>query len=336
MPGTLNNDGENPVAQDSQHRPSTASAVQVNGVFVALLTPFDAAGAVDVEAVTPLVDHVIDAGVDGVVALGTTGEFADLTDDDRDVLTAATVASVRGRVPVVVGIGALGTTQACRYAQRAEQAGADAVLTLPPLFWKLDDEGLFAHFAAVAAATSLPVLLYDIPIFTGASLSPQLVRRVAEELPSVIGIKLTVQDFKSVSDVLTAVKPARPEFSITVGFEDLALSAVLAGADGVISGMANFAAPTLLKLVAAARRGDLDAAASAHREILRLVPVYFQTNPPVLALKHLSSAYGAPISPFVRSSHHSDPSLGREVRQWVGTVTGSSNLSGQAGRGALM
>lgn len=301
--------------------PSRTRSVRVGGVYVALLTPFDEAGAVDGAALAALVEHVLEGGVDGVVALGTTGEFADLGDDDRDLVVRATVAAVRGRVPVVAGIGALGTGEACRNAARAEQAGADVVLALPPLFWKLDDEGLFAHFAAVAAATALPVLLYDIPIFAGSRLSPLLVRRVAQELPQVIGIKLTVQDFMSVSDILGAVKSVRPEFSVTVGFEDLALSAVLAGGDGVISGMANFLAPTLVELVGAARRGDLAAAATAHREVMRLFPVYSQANPPVLALKVLSAAHGVPIGPAVRSAHHADPTSGRAVADWVGTVS---------------
>lgn len=291
--------------------------MQVGGVFVALLTPFDADGAVDVRTLTDLVDGLVAAGVDGLVALGTTGEFADLTDEERRVVSDATVAAARGRVPVVVGVGALGTAAACSYAEQAEHAGADVVLSLPPLFWKLDDEQLFAHFAAVAAATSLPVLLYDIPLFAGASLSPQLVRRVAVELPSVIGIKLTVSDFGSVSKVLAAVKPARPEFSVTVGFEDLALSATLAGGDGVISGMANFCAPALIQLVAAVRRGDLADAAAAHQEVMRLFPVYFQSNPPILALKTLARELGAPIEPVVRTPVHEDADVVARVGAWV-------------------
>ena len=301
-----------PVVDDATTKP-----VLVQGVFVALLTPFDAAGAVDPEALTALVEQVVDQGADGVVALGTTGEFADLDDDDRDLVTRTAVAAARGRVPVVVGIGGLSTAGACRNAARAESAGADVVLALPPLFWKLDDDGLFAHFAAVAGATGLPVLLYDIPIFAGARLSPQLVRRIALELPQVVGIKLTVQEFAAVSAVLDAVKPVRPDFSVTVGFEDLTLSAVLAGGDGAISGMANFLAPTLVELVAAARRDDLAAAATAHREVLRLFPVYFQANPPVLALKLLSAAYGVPVRATVRSAHLADPSAGQRARDWV-------------------
>ena len=202
-------------------RRSVASNVKVSGLFVALLTPFDTSGQLDRAALTGLVEHTLRDGVDGVVALGTTGEFADLTPGERLAVVETTVAAVRGRVPVAVGIGALGTAEACAHAVVAKDAGADAVLSLPPLFWKLDDAELFEHFATVARATDLPVLLYDIPVFAGASLSPALVRRIAEELPSVVGIKLTVPDFGSISSVLAAVKPVRPDFSVTVGFEDL-------------------------------------------------------------------------------------------------------------------
>lgn len=305
--------------------------VNVSGLFVALFTPFDSAGNVDRDGLARLVEHTLRGGVDGVVALGTTGEFADLTPAERLTVVETTVAAVRGRVPVVVGIGALGTVEACNYAVVAEQAGADAVLSLPPLFWKLDDAELFEHFAAVARATDLPVLLYDIPVFAGASLSPALVRRVAEELPSVVGIKLTVTDFRSVSAVLAAVKPVRPDFSVTVGFEDLGLAALLAGADGFISGLANVAAPTIRALVDAVRVGDLAGAAVAHAEVLRLFPVYFQSNPPILALKMLAGAFGIDIEPTVRSRHSAEAV--RRVESWVADVP--SAVAMRTGVGAL-
>jgi 4-hydroxy-tetrahydrodipicolinate synthase len=305
-------------------------SVKVSGLFVALLTPFDGEGDLDPAALTGLVEHTLRGGIDGVVALGTTGEFADLTPEERLAVLETTVAAVRGRVPVVAGIGALGTAEACHHAAVAQQAGADAVLSLPPLFWRLDDAELFEHFAAVARATELPVLLYDIPVFAGASLSPELVRRVAEELPSVVGIKLTVTDFRSVSSILTAVKPVRPEFSVTVGFEDLGLPALLAGADGLISGMANFNAPTLRSLVDAVAEDDLAAAARAHADLLRLFPVYFQANPPILALKVLAGALGVPVAPTVRSRH--DPEVVRRVQRWVADAAESA-LAAHVGRG---
>ena len=296
---------------------SQIGSLEIGGVFVALLTPFGDDGEVDVRALTDLVEGLVAVGVNGLVALGTTGEFADLTDDERRLVMDAVAAAARGRVPVVVGVGSLGTAQACSYAEQAQRAGADAVLSLPPLFWKLDDAALFAHFAAVAAATSLPVLLYDIPVFAGRSLSPELVRRVAVELPSVIGVKLTVSDFRSVAEVLAAVKPVRPDFSITVGFEDLALSVMLAGGDGVISGMANFCAPTLLQMTAAVRGGDLLGAVVAHQQLMRLFPVYFQSNPPILALKMLAHELGVRVNPSVRTPIHEDPGVVARIDTWI-------------------
>ncbi len=299
---------------------SQIGSLEIGGVFVALLTPFGDDGEVDVRALTDLVEGLVAVGVNGLVALGTTGEFADLTDDERRLVIDAVAAAARGRVPVVVGVGSLGTAQACSYAEQAQRAGADAVLSLPPLFWKLDDAALFAHFAAVAAATSLPVLLYDIPVFAGRSLSPELVRRVAVELPSVIGVKLTVSDFRSVAEVLAAVKPVRPDFSITVGFEDLALSVMLAGGDGVISGMANFCAPTLLQMIAAVRGGDLLGAVAAHQQLMRLFPVYFQSNPPILALKMLAHELGVRVNPTVRTPIHEDPNVVARIDTWVDSL----------------
>lgn len=298
---------------------TTTRPALVQGVLVALLTPFDPAGAVDPQALTALVDQVVDQGADGVVALGTTGEFADLDDDERDLVTRTTVAAARGRVPVVVGLGGLSTDgapqrRARRARRRRRGAGAPAAV--------LEARRRRAVRALRGRRRShpLPVLLYDIPIFAGARLSPELVRRVAFELPQVVGIELTVQEFAAVSAVLAAVKPVRPEFSVTVGFEDLALSAVLAGGDGAISGMANFLAPTLVELVAAARRGDLATAAAAHREVMRLFPVYFQSNPPVLALTVLSAAHGVPVGPTVRSRHLTGAAAVERVSGWVATV----------------
>jgi 2-dehydro-3-deoxy-D-pentonate aldolase len=301
-----------------------ARGLHLAGVYVALLTPFSAGGDVDRDALGALLERTLAGGVDGVVALGTTGEFADLLPDERRTVVQTTVATVRGRVPVVVGVGAVGTAESCRHAEDAEAAGADAVLSLPPLYWKLDDAELFAHFAAIAGATSLPVVLYEFPALSGTSLSPQLVRRISQELPSVVGIKLTVPDLRSVVEMLGAVKPGRPDFRVTVGFEDLALSALLHGADGLISGLANVCPSTLRRLVRAVADGDLGAAAQAHAEVLRLVPVYFQSNPPTLAVKALARASGVGIDARVRARH--DPDVLGRVEDWAArTVAGTAD-----------
>jgi 4-hydroxy-tetrahydrodipicolinate synthase len=271
------------------------------GLYVPLLTPLRADGAVDPDVVAGHVDRLLAGGVDGLVALGTTGEFADLTPDERDSVVEATVAAADGRVPVIAGVGGIGTAEACAHARRAEDAGADGVLCLPPLYWKLGDDALPRHFAAVTEATSLPLILYDFPALSGTPLSPALVERAARELPRVAGIKQSGAELRVTHAVLTRVKPHRPDFAVLTGAADLVLPGLLAGTDGTIAAIANVDPTPLAEMLAAHRRGDLEAAAEAHRRVLALLAIPVLSSPPILALKAAARAYGSPLEPVVRT-----------------------------------
>jgi 2-dehydro-3-deoxy-D-pentonate aldolase len=271
------------------------------GCFVPLLTPLTDDGRLDLDAVAPCVERLLAAGVDGLVALGTTGEFADLTPAERADVAAAVVDAAAGRVPVLVGVGGVGTTEARAHARAAAAAGADAVLSLPPLYWKLGDGALLRHAAAVAGATDLPLLLYDFPSLAGTSWSPVLVARIAAEVDQVVGIKPSGPELRFVHALVAAVKPQRPDFRILVGAADLVLPAMLAGADGTIAAIANVFPEAMVELVGAARSGDLARAAQVHRRVLRLLAVPALSTPPILALKAAAQALGAPLRPVVRT-----------------------------------
>src|SRR5215213_6004460 len=167
-----------------------------SGLMPAMVTPFDERGEVDLEAAE---------GVMGIVG---------------------------GRVPVLVGVGAPGTREAVELARHAEGVGADGVLVVTQFYWNVGEEALFAHFAAVARAVGIPVLIYNLPMLTGVDLSPSLVARVAGECPNMVGLKDTVTEYSHTVNVLREVKPGRPDFSVLAGFEDLILPSVLAGGDG--------------------------------------------------------------------------------------------------------
>ncbi|CAN5348871.1 dihydrodipicolinate synthase family protein [soil metagenome] len=274
---------------------------RIAGLYVPLLTPMRAEGAVDTAAVAPHVERLLAGDVDGFVSLGTTGEFADLTGRERERVLAATLDAVGGRRPVLAGVGAVGTAEACEHARAAERAGADAVLSLPPLYWKLDDAGLFRHFATVASATALPLVLYDFPSLAGVGLSPALVERLARSLPQVVGIKASGDRLATVHGLLARVKPVRPGFRVLVGSAGFALPAMLAGADGVIAALANVAPRPLAGIIAAVAAGDLDVAARHHRHVLRLAAVERLGSPTVLGLKAAAAACGAPLEPSVRT-----------------------------------
>jgi 4-hydroxy-tetrahydrodipicolinate synthase len=174
------------------------------------------------------------------------------------------------------------------------------VLVVSPFYWKVGEEGLFRHFATVAKAVDIPVVVYNLPMLTGIDLSPSLIGRLAGEYPNVIGLKDTVTEYFHTVAVLREIKPIRPDFAVLSGWEDLILPSLLAGADGSICAFANVAPELFVSLVEAAKSGDLTKAAELHRRVLTLVTLGAYSDPPIGAIKVAMSKLGVPISPTVR------------------------------------
>ncbi|MDP8952662.1 MAG: 4-hydroxy-tetrahydrodipicolinate synthase [Actinomycetota bacterium] len=270
------------------------------GLIPAMVTPFDELGEVDLGATEAVVERFVDAGVDGVSVLGSNGEFTHLTLPERKRFAEAAVGIVAGRVPVLIGVGATGTREAVELARHAQETGADGVLVVTPFYWKVGEEALFSHFAAVAEAVSIPTMIYNFPMLTGLDLSPRLVARIARECPSVVGLKDTVTESSHSVGVLRELKGVRPDFSVLAGFEDQILPTMLAGGAGSICGLANVAPELFVGLVRATGSGDLDKAAELHRRVLALTTLGERSDPPIGATKLAMNKLGVPISPTVR------------------------------------
>ena len=270
------------------------------GLMPAMVTPFDERGEVDLGATEAVIERFIEAGVSGISPLGSTGEASHLTADERKRFAEEIVRIVGGRVPLVVGVGATGTRETVELARHAEEVGTDAVLVVSPFYWKVGEEGLFQHFATVAESVDIPVVVYNLPMLTGIDLSPSLIGRLAGAYPNVVGIKDTVTEYNHLVGVLQEVKPARPDFSVLCGWEDLILPSLLAGADGSICAFANVAPELFVGLIEAAQSGDLTRAAELHRRVLNLVILGAHSDPPMGAIKLAMRRLGVPISPTVR------------------------------------
>jgi 2-dehydro-3-deoxy-D-pentonate aldolase len=271
-----------------------------SGLMPAMVTPFDERGEVDLGATEAVIERFIEAGVDGISPLGSTGEFSHLTGEERKRFAKEVVRIVCGRVPLVVGVGSSGTREAVELARHAESVGAEGVLVVSPFYWKVGEEGLFRHFAAVAEAVEIPVLVYNLPMLTGIDLSPSLIARIAAECPNVSGLKETVTEYFHTVGVLREIKSVRPDFSVLSGWEDLILPSLLAGADGSICAFANVAPELFVDLVHSARDGDLERAAELHRRVLTLTTLGAYSDPPISAIKLAMNKLGVPISPTVR------------------------------------
>jgi 4-hydroxy-tetrahydrodipicolinate synthase len=271
-----------------------------SGLMPAMVTPFDERGEVDLGATEAVVEHLSGGGVDGISALGSTGEFSHLTTDERKRFAGEVAKIVAGRVPLLIGAGASGTREAVELARHAESVGADGVLVVSPFYWKVGEEALFKHFSTVAGSVGIPTLVYNLPMLTGIDLSAGLIARIAAECPNVIGLKDTVAEYSHTVNVLREVKPVRSDFVVLAGFEDQILPGLLAGSDGAISGLANIAPGLFVGLVRAFEKGDLTEAAELHRRVLSLMVLGKYSDPPLGAIKLAMNKLGVPISPTVR------------------------------------
>lgn len=247
------------------------------GVGPALVTPFAADGSVDLDAFADHVEWVVAEGVHFVVPCGTTGESATLSADEQKAVVRRCVEVVAGRVPVLAGAGSNATDAAAALARNAAEAGADGVLTVTPYYNKPTPDGLVAHYRAVAEASSLPVVLYNVPGRTALNVRPDVLFRVVEAVPQVVAVKEASGD---VSQIMTVLAGRPDGFVVLGGDDELTLAIMALGANGVISVVANEAPGPMAGLCDGCNHYALDDARHIHERLLPLMRANFvETNP---------------------------------------------------------
>ena len=243
------------------------------GTLVALITPFTD-GRVDYAAIERLVDWHVEQGTDGLVPVGTTGESPTVNVAEHEKIIETVVRRAAGRVPVVAGTGGNATAEAIELTRFAKDAGADASLQVCPYYNKPTQEGLYRHFATLAEAVDLPMILYNIPGRTSVSMTPETVARLAG-LDQVVGIKEATGSMDQASEIL-----ARCDLVVLSGDDSLTLPLMALGAEGVISVVANLVPKDVKRLTDAMLAGNLAAARQAHRRLFPLCRAMFvETNP---------------------------------------------------------
>src|SRR5919197_5340767 len=236
------------------------------GTFTALVTPFHN-GAIDVVAFEKLIESQIAAGISGIVAVGTTGESPTLSHEERQELVRLTVATARKRCQVLAGTGSNATQHAVADTKMAEKLGVDGALVVAPYYNKPSQEGLFRHFKTIAGATTLPIMLYNIPGRCGVDIGPDTVARLAKECRNIVSIKEASGSVERISELR-----ARLSESVTIlsGDDSLTLPFMAVGAVGVVSVASNLFPSEVCGLVRACESGDLKSSAKLHRKLLPL------------------------------------------------------------------
>jgi 4-hydroxy-tetrahydrodipicolinate synthase len=273
---------------------------QPHGIIPAMVTPLNDDESLDEPALRRLVNHLIAAGVHGLFAVGSQGEAYALTPEEKRRVIEIVIDEARGRVPVYAGTGAVTTSETIALTQMAERAGAQAVSVITPYFISPSQEELYEHYAAVAAHTRLPVVLYPNPGRTNVSLSPDLVVKLSA-IDNIVGIKDSSGDLTT---TIEYIRRTAAGFSVLMGRDTLIYAALVSGAHGSIAATANVAPALIVEIYDAVREGDLERARQAQ---LRLAPLRLAfgmgTFPVVikeaLALMGICSARAkAPVGPM--------------------------------------
>jgi 4-hydroxy-tetrahydrodipicolinate synthase len=247
------------------------------GLAVALATPLDRFGELDLVAFRRLVRHAADGGVEVLIPLGTSGEAPTIEDRERDLVVEACLAEARGR-PVVVGCGTNSTAKTIRLVRRARELGAAGALVVTPYYNKPTDRGLVAHYAAIAeAAPQFPIIAYNVPGRTAVALSLPALQKLWE-LPEVVALKESTGSLTRIAEIARTLPPGK---TLLAGDDNVALASIACGATGLVSVIGNVLPKETRMLVDAARRGDVAAARRIDQALRPLMDALFVESNPI-------------------------------------------------------
>lgn len=251
--------------------------IDLRGMGVALITPFRDDYSVDYDALARLLEYQIKSAVDYLVVLGTTAETATLTPSEKDAVRSFVVERVAGRIPLVIGIGGNNTAAVISEINSVDLKPFSAILSVTPYYNKPSQEGLYQHYAAIAKASPLPIILYNVPGRTGVNMSAETTLRLAAEFPKIIAIK---EASGNINQMDAIIKRKRPDFMVISGDDAIAFPLITLGAVGVISVIGNAFPREFSRMVRLALQGDYAGALDIHHRFTELFSLLFVDGNP--------------------------------------------------------
>lgn len=247
------------------------------GTGVALVTPFTLDKKVDFVALDRIVNHVIEGGVEHLVVLGTTGETATLEKDEKKAVVDTVIKTNRKRLPIIVGVGGNNTSEVVRTIEKSDFSGIQGILSVAPYYNRPSQQGIYEHFKAIANASPVPVIIYNVPGRTASNITAETSLRLAKDFKQIIGVKEASGDLIQIMQILKA-KPK--DFHVISGDDAFTVPMIHLGASGVISVIANSHPREYSDMVRAAIAGDKQKANESHYKLLDLIQVLFKEGSP--------------------------------------------------------
>ncbi len=268
----------------------------LEGIFVVMMSAQKDDG-IDENAMRQMVDHFVDAGVHGLVVLGSNGEFPYLNDEEKKKIIDVVTDQAKGRVAVVAGTGCMGTDQTIALTKHARDAGADAAMVALPIYYQLDFEDVKRHFRRVADETGLPILYYNFPDATGLKLTPAQIAEIAE-IDKVVGVKETIPSIDEIGELVDLMKGK--QFSVFSGTALNLMPAMARGAIGAIGVLPNLIPGECVEFYNALKDGDQEKAGELMSFLFKFVPLMTATPTPHAIMKETLRRLGHPITPAVK------------------------------------
>ena len=251
---------------------------KICGIGAAMITPFHPDGTLDCEALCRNIDYVIAGGADYIVALGTTAETPTLTAEEKQTIIDLTRRHVEGRAPIVVGMGGNNTAELCRQLRAMDTEGISAVLSVTPYYNKPSQEGLYQHYKAVAEASPLPVILYNVPGRTGVNMTAETTCRLSHDCPNIVAVKEASGKIDQIEQI---IKNCPKDFLVLSGDDGMTVDVMRKGGDGVISVAVNAFPKRFSHVVYLAKQGLFDRAEEAYAPLHEAVCALFEQGNPV-------------------------------------------------------
>jgi dihydrodipicolinate synthase len=261
---------------------------KLTGMGVALITPFKTDDSIDFDALAKLVEHLIKNGTDYLVVCGTTAETATMTKQERDEVTRFVIRVNAGRLPIVLGVGGNNTQAVIDQLQNDDLSGVDAILSVTPYYNKPSQEGLYQHFKAIATASRLPIILYNVPGRTGVNMTADTTLRLANDFKNIVAIKEASGVFTQIDDI---IKNKPENFVVISGDDGITFPLITLGAVGVISVIGNAFPYEFSRMVRLALNGQYDAAREIHYRFNELFKLLFVDGNPA-GVKSILSVMG--------------------------------------------
>jgi len=289
--------------------------MKLEGIFVPILTPFDKEGEIEEEALRGLIDYLLGVGISGIVPCGSTGESPYLSREELRRVIEVVVDQVNGKAPVIAGAGTMGTRDTILQARDALEAGADAALVVTPYYFKLSNEEVFRHYAALLKAVDLPILVYNVPKFTNYSIPPGLIERLVSEYSGVVGVKDSSGDIGLMAETLRLVGG---KVSVLTGSGDTILPTLMLGGSGAIVAIGNVIPEVCIDLYQAFREGRMVEAAKHQMTASFVNKTLIKDHSQIAALKEavrlMGREVGVPRQPILSLSERERKEVAEALR----------------------